>query len=641
MKEISKRLKRELAEAIFKQENYLGRYSEDDGFISFYGKIWPLEEMPSTDDRFKTADRDIYQHMVNNDDWEFNYLVYEYLNLLDGADIYFVTFLELVVSPEVRFDKDEIIYYVTLINDVLKIEGIQLGVISYFEELPVYKLRDSDSETTMPVDIASNAIVFYKEMPEAYDGLSFFYLVSNNWDDFTSKTSFEVRYVDNSSKTHIIGPVKIMKIGAKKTLDVIPKSFIQLDGSFCSLGQDESYYERIKELLGDHYQSVLLALRDAAISPKIHDDFEHNPIYRNSLMRENYAEQIQRTIRYSLAGLDPSDAFSFKFKYTPPYSQSSVNVNFDFTNDVTIGSRIKVIIGKNGAGKTQILSAIANNLSRREENLFSPRIPLYGKVFSVSYGLFEQFPIPESDALFNYTYCGMRNHEKSILSEEELKERFFKSAQEIGNRELVKEWYDTLCNFIQEEQLRECFMFKYHETSFSLKSLSDLISILSSGQSILMYVLTEVLAQIRLNSLILFDEPETHLHPNAISKLMKTLTSLLNRFQSFCVVATHSPMIVQEVNAENVYVFERDGDVLEERMPDLETYGANLTSITEEIFGRRDVDKQYEINIVDMVSDGLDQEQIVLKLESDGLSLPLNTRLLIKSLLRGKVDEKS
>ncbi|MFA8436932.1 MAG: AAA family ATPase [Marinifilaceae bacterium] len=641
MKEISRKLKQELAELIFAQDNYLGRYSEEDEFISFFGKIWPLNQMPSTDNRFKTADRDIYQHMVNNEDWSFEYLINDYLNLIDGENKYFNSFLELVVSPEVRLDKDEIIYFVSLINGILQVGNIQLGVDSYFEGLPVYKLRTANSATALPVDIAKNKIRFYKEKPKSYKRPPYFYFKGNSWDDYGSKTSFETYYVVQDNQSYLIGPLKLLKQGESKTLNVIPNSFTQLDSSFCSLGQDESYYERLKELLGEQYQSVLLALRDTAIFPKIHEDFERDHIYQSSLMRNNQAEQIQRTIRYSLVGLDPADAFSFKFKYTPPYAQQAIAVNFDFSNDNNFSSRIKVIIGKNGAGKTQILSAIANSLSKRHHEMFSPRLPLYGKVFSVSYGLFEQFPIPKGDALFNYSYCGVRNQDGSLLSEEKLKERFFKSAEEIGKRELVEEWYETLCNFIHEEELSECFSFGYPETRFRLKSLSALISRLSSGQSILMYVLTEVLAQIRLNSLILFDEPETHLHPNAISELMKTLSHLLNKFSSFCIIATHSPIIVQEVNAENVFVFERNGNCLEERAPDLETYGANLTSITEEIFGRRDIEKQYVKNIENMIEKGFDQKKIVSQLESEGLSLPLNTRLLIKSLLRSKKNEES
>ena len=46
---------------------------------------------------------------------------------------------------------------------------------------------------------------------------------------------------------------------------------------------------------------------------------------------------------------------------------------------------------------------------------------------------------------------------------------------------------------------------------------------LSSGQNSILSVFANVFAEIRFNSLLLMDEPETHLHPQAISKLMKYL----------------------------------------------------------------------------------------------------------------------
>ena len=50
--------------------------------IEFLKRIWDLSSMPSTDRRFKDVEGDIYQHMINNSDWEYDYLLYQYLDLL-------------------------------------------------------------------------------------------------------------------------------------------------------------------------------------------------------------------------------------------------------------------------------------------------------------------------------------------------------------------------------------------------------------------------------------------------------------------------------------------------------------------------------------------------------------------------------
>ena len=60
--------------------------------ISFLRRIWDLSSMPSTDSRFKDAEGDIWQHMVNNNDWENSYLLDTYLNLPGSDDHIFLNF---------------------------------------------------------------------------------------------------------------------------------------------------------------------------------------------------------------------------------------------------------------------------------------------------------------------------------------------------------------------------------------------------------------------------------------------------------------------------------------------------------------------------------------------------------------------
>src|SRR5207253_92326 len=73
---------------------------------------------------------------------------------------------------------------------------------------------------------------------------------------------------------------------------------------------------------------------------------------------------------------------------------------------------------------------------------------------------------------------------------------------------------------------------------------------LSSGQAILCHFVTALLAWIQRDSLILFDEPETHLHPNAVASLFLVLSEILTEYESFAVVATHSPVVIQEIPAK-------------------------------------------------------------------------------------------
>ena len=157
---------------------------------------------------------------------------------------------------------------------------------------------------------------------------------------------------------------------------------------------------------------------------------------------------------------------------------------------------------------------------------------------------------------------------------------------------------------------------------------------LSSGQNIILYMVTEILSHIRFDSLILYDEPETHLHPNAISTLMNTLFDLVKRFQSFCVIATHSPLIIQEIPSRNIFVIEREDNSASIRGLERESLGENLTVITQDIFGNAEVAKHFVTTIQDLITKGKTYSQIIELLESDHLPITSNIKLYIKALLK-------
>lgn len=66
----------------------------------FLSRIFELRRLPSTDSRFKDAAGDIYQHRINNDDWD-QYWVFDddRFALLDGPADTFLRFLCEIVHP--------------------------------------------------------------------------------------------------------------------------------------------------------------------------------------------------------------------------------------------------------------------------------------------------------------------------------------------------------------------------------------------------------------------------------------------------------------------------------------------------------------------------------------------------------------
>lgn len=109
--------------------------------------------------------------------------------------------------------------------------------------------------------------------------------------------------------------------------------------------------------------------------------------------------------------------------------------------------------------------------------------------------------------------------------------------------------------------------------------------ILSSGQQTFVDLVINILSLIKLNSLILIDEPENTLHPNLEVDFMRILQSILNDFDSFAIIATHSATIVREVPSEFVHVIklnELSQPVI--NPPSIKTFGADIGTITNYIF---------------------------------------------------------
>ena len=118
---------------------------------------------------------------------------------------------------------------------------------------------------------------------------------------------------------------------------------------------------------------------------------------------------------------------------------------------------------------------------------------------------------------------------------------------------------------------------------------------LSTGFKYYLHALSHVIAYIERDSMILFDEPENHIHPPMLSFMMSSLRYVIAQYNSILMVATHSPVIVQESFAENVYVVRNDNGHTTITHPRIETYGANIGEITSEVFDlTTDVSNYYE-----------------------------------------------
>ena len=113
--------------------------------IDFLRRVWNLSSMPSTDNRFKDAEGDIWQHMVRNNDWTESDLLNNRLDVLRCPDEQFCKFVETTVHPLARADRVETQVIVKKINELLAPDGYRLVEGSTISGRPIYKAVTDDS----------------------------------------------------------------------------------------------------------------------------------------------------------------------------------------------------------------------------------------------------------------------------------------------------------------------------------------------------------------------------------------------------------------------------------------------------------------------------------------------------------------
>ena len=651
MLELSQKLKLDILKVLL-SENGLFGIPNDDGsnIIKFLDDMLNLKTLPSEDSRYNNAYDDAYQHLVNNDDWEYDYVLTERFNVVENTET-FIDFLNRIIHPVIRNSKDEIMKYFLMINPYLEKENLSFKAIELNSDgLIVYVVSPKQEADKIPIGLVENNIPFFVEnnpkgfynrksahqLPTKFP--SFTLVLNDGWNDFGIVSEYVLYYYPNSSDFNFIGRLKIIHIEDIKTPDVIPVTFTQLDKVFCSLGQEFEYYENIKNIFGDNFKNILWAIQDTSFFSSIQENYENNSNFKTSLIREDSAERLMREVKYRIYGYNSKNLYSFKYKFKPKFAENELEVDFNFDNNSVIPNRIYAIIGKNGTGKTQLVTTLPLEISYKNDDNFTPKTPLFSKVIAVSYSSFDRFEIPKKTDEFNYVYCGLKDENGKRLEDDELILRFQNSYDKISKQSRVEIFLKTIENFIEIDLIKQFIQLKIETGEYEINygKFVEIINILSSGQSILILIITEIIANIRYDSLLIYDEPETHLHPNAISLLINTIYELSRIFQSYCIIATHSPIIVQELLSKNVYIIERESDVVTARKPLIETFGENLTMITEEIFGNRDIPNQFEKILLKLVETGKSFDEILSIIETENIPLSLNARIYLKSIINEK-----
>ncbi|MEQ3747246.1 MAG: AAA family ATPase [Henriciella sp.] len=452
-------------------------------------------------------------------------------------------------------------------------------------------------------------------------------LVQDNWDDYGYKTTFQVTLHLSADESYDLGSIKIIQAERSSGYTEMPKGvFRVLPASHASLGADLDYYETIYKLGRDIFKPYLKGLRDIAFDDEIKAGVEDTEAYQVSLLRFSGAKRtIADAARLLRAEALPvrrrSAGFKVKFKTRVAPTSNAFTVEFDFQRRGRLPNRINALIGYNGTGKTRLLSNLAivasgfgygskKDILEDAAGRFVGNAPPFKTVVVVSYSAFDTFVIPgrteeekerleDSGEIFGYVYCGLREQSDDdapggqqayrLRTPSEIEAEFLAALQRVREADRLGSLLDAMKPLLRDPSFQRIGLTQLY-TNRDNEDLAELFRGLSSGHKVVLKIVAELTAHISGSepTLVLIDEPETHLHPPLLAAFLKSVRACLEAFDGYAIIATHSPVVLQETPSKYVQVLRRFADQNEVVSTNVETFAENIGVITQEVFNLGD-----------------------------------------------------
>jgi hypothetical protein len=294
---------------------------------------------------------------------------------------------------------------------------------------------------------------------------------------------------------------------------------------------------------------------------------------------------------------------SFDIAYEPPTPSEADPVRFRFRVEPGShpASNVHALTGRNGVGKSFVLSHLARAVAAVEplpEQL--GQVIEYGRegrsftnLVTVSFSAFDDFPLVEGDDMFVASYVGLRvpgSRSPRFKTPNGLRRDFAEGMKACLTRERAPLWIKALrvLDYPGSGLLRDGWLDDFENTASPRSRETKaraLFRRLSAGHRIVLLTMTRLIEHVGERTLVIIDEPETHLHPPLLAAFMRALSELLADRNGLAIVATHSPVVLQEIPAHCVWKLWRYGGQLGAAQPRIETYGENVGVLTHEVFG--------------------------------------------------------
>lgn len=506
--------------------------------------------------------------------------------------------------------------------------------------------------------------------PDAEDA---WILLEDTWNDYSYRTLY-VLYRQVDSGLLRVGSVKILRLGQQEVVTPLALGEIQggvLPEDCISRGASLDYYISLAELGPDRSRQVLRDLRDTAMDPTLRDPFASEEGLRKSLHRdepdpEPFYEDARGVIS---AGGPPPDEDGFTFAFAPGPEAEPVEFSFHRSRrsreygEVGPSRRIIVLVGANGVGKTQLLARLARvaytppleRAAVADSGHFDEAVA-FPSIVAVSYSAFDTFRPPAlqgdtpadvaaqlTSGTGRYAYCGTRDLAATFLNPPEpvrllppeaQAALFAERIQQVRDLDRFKLLAQAMATVFQEDSLQRLLPPLDPEDENPPTAVERLEAVLgadpaatflglSSGHMIVLHVLASLAATLRRRGLALIDEPETHLHPPLLAALMTGVRKVIDRLGAYAIIATHSPVVAQEVLGSQVKVVEFGVAGPLVRPVGVQTFGENTGTLTREIFGLHTGATDYR-HVLDRLAEAFGDAKAI----EDALGEPLSSQAL-------------
>jgi predicted ATPase len=476
------------------------------------------------------------------------------------------------------------------------------------------------------------------------------YLEKDSWNDWWEyKNQYIAQYVNRQRELCHLGLVKIEDPEQQPQDDPMHPDDQDIFGQgiaskMLSLGQSEHYYEQLANLPEQEREEFCLSINDSVWNPTRLKQAKNKPAMRKSLLRNvpisNILGELSRILRKE------GEQNYYHLKYT----QSELTAEFRVNPSTRPRTNLHVLIGRNGVGKTTLLRRLAETLvtgaSKPDEALqiidqdgHEADSDTIAGVQYISWGPFDKFAAADkwklqsgvSYAQINLDGIDVLKPDKGFERPEvagfdvkdfgikngDIEEPYISFARSFGlvaQRSRGEIWKDSVEALESDPEFKRlpildtlrCILDTLSNdqsnTQIDFPNIAKQFSRLSEGHQAVLLTITYASATLTEQTLVVLDEPEAHLHPPLLSSLIKCLTDLLARKNAMAIVATHSPVVLQEVTRDCVLKISGGQDVKFASRPRVETFGEDVGALTYEIFELEVEDSGYFRTLKELAS---------------------------------------